>query len=136
MNNIRAISTGAMIWLFIFITFSILSYVPSIKDSLHIQTLIVAIFIIPFAAFGAYVFYKNGNNLNGLMAGTIMSATAIVLDAVITVPLVELPKGGSYESFFTFPLFWLLVAINTTTIYFYWMLSIKAKRTIEGSHGS
>lgn len=129
MNKIRAISTGALIWLFIFITFASLSYVPVIKHSLTQQALIVGVFIIPFALLGASLFYKNGNKLHGLVAGVIMSITAIILDALITVPLVEIPKGGSYESFFTFPLFWLLVAINTVTIYLYWKLSTKRSQT-------
>ncbi|KOY85263.1 hypothetical protein AD998_03020 [bacterium 336/3] len=125
MKNFRAILTGALIWLFIFITFVVLGYTPTIKDSLNQQTLIVAIFIIPFALFGASIFYKNGNKVHGLISGTIMSVTAIILDALITVPFVEIPKGGSYESFFTFPLFWLLVTINTVTVYFYWFFKIK-----------
>lgn len=125
MNKIRAISTGALIWLFIFITFASLSYVPVIKHSLTQQALIVGVLIIPFAFLGASLFYKNGNKLHGLVTSVIMSITAIILDALITVPLVEIPKGGSYESYFTFPLFWLLVAINTATIYLYWKLRIK-----------
>lgn len=125
MNTIRAISAGALIWLFVFTTFIMLRYVPVIKDSLSQQTLIAAIFIIPFALLGASVFYKNGNKINGFISGIIMSLTAIILDTLITVPLVEMPKGGSYESFFTFPLFWLLVVINMATVYFYWMLKIK-----------
>ena len=125
MKNFRAILTGALIWLFIFITFAILGYIPTIKDSLNQQTLIVAIFIIPFALFGASIFYKNGNKVHGLISGTIMSITAIILDALITVPFVEIPKGGSYESFFTFPLFLLLVTINTVTVYLYWFFKIK-----------
>ncbi|MCU0437876.1 MAG: DUF5367 domain-containing protein [Raineya sp.] len=125
MKNFRAILTGALIWLFIFITFAILGYIPTIKDSLNQQTLIVAIFIVPFALFGASIFYKNGNKVHGLISGTIMSVTAIILDALITVPFVEIPKGGSYASFFTFPLFWLLVTINTVTVYLYWFFKIK-----------
>ncbi|MBK8393004.1 MAG: hypothetical protein IPL23_28675 [Saprospiraceae bacterium] len=29
-----------------------------------------------------------------------MGITALLLDAVITVPFVEMPRGGSYQSFF------------------------------------
>lgn len=125
MKNFRAIFTGALIWLFVFITFTILGFIPSIKDSLNQQTLIVAILILPYALFGAYLYYKNGNKVHGLVSATIMSLTAILLDILITVPFVEIPKGGSYISFFTFPLFWLLVAINTTTVYCYWIFKIK-----------
>lgn len=125
MKNFRAIYTGALVWLFVFITFTILGLIPSIKDSLNQQTLIVAILILPYALFGAYLYYKNGNKVHGLVSATIMSLTAILLDILITVPFVEIPKGGSYISFFTFPLFWLLVAINTTTVYCYWIFKIK-----------
>lgn len=125
MKNFRAIFTGAFIWLLIFLTFTGLTFIPSIKDSLNQQTLLVAIFIIPFALLGATIFYKNGNKVHGLISATIMTLTAIFLDALITVPFVEIPNGGSYQSFFTFPLFWLLVAINTATVYFYWVLKIK-----------
>ena len=125
MKNFRAIYTGALVWLFVFITFSILGYIPTVKDSLNQQTLIVAVFILPYALFGAYLYYKNGNKVHGLVSATIMSLTAILLDVLITVPFVEIPKGGSYISFFTFPLFWLLVAINTTTVYSYWIFKIK-----------
>lgn len=125
MKNVRAISAGALIWLFVFITFAILGYIPAIQDSLNQQTLIVALLIIPYALFGAFIFYKNGNKVHGFISASIMSLTAILLDVLITVPLVEIPKGGSYTSFFTFPLFWLLVAINTTTVYSYWIFKIK-----------
>ncbi|MFN8438545.1 MAG: DUF5367 family protein [Cytophagales bacterium] len=125
MKNLRAIFTGTLIWLFVFTSFAILGFVPTIKDSLNQQTLIVAILIIPYALFGAFIFYKNGNKIHGLIAATIMSLTAILLDVIITVPIVEIPKGGSYISFFTYPLFWLLVATNTLTIYLYWFLKIK-----------
>lgn len=125
MKNFRAISTGALIWLFVFTTFSLLGYVPTIKDSLNHQTLIVALLIIPYALFGTSIYYKNGNKVHGLVSATIMSLTAILLDVLITVPLVEIPKGGSYIRFFTYPLFWLLVAINTSTVYLYWIFKIK-----------
>jgi hypothetical protein len=98
----RAISTGALIWLFIFIIFAGLSYVSTIKDSVSQQALIVAIFIIPFALFGASIFYKNRNKVHGLISGSIMSLTAILLDALITVPFVEIPKGGGMKAFLHF----------------------------------
>lgn len=125
MKIFRAISIGTMVWVFIFLTFSILGFVPTIKDSLNLQVLVVGILIVPSAIFGAFIFYKNGNKENGMKVGVIMALTALILDALITVPLVEIPKGGSYQSFFFFPLLWFLVAINITTVYLYWKLKIK-----------
>lgn len=125
MKHFRAISVGTMVWAFIFITFAVLGFVPTIKASLNLQVLVVGILIVPYAIFGASIFYKNGNKENGMTVGVIMSLTALILDGLITVPLVEIPKGGSYQSFYSFPLLWLLVTINIATVYFYWKLKIK-----------
>lgn len=125
MNNSRAILSGALTWLFVAIAFSVLGYIPVIKDSLNQQTLIIAVLIVPFAILGASVYYRNGNKGNGVIIGLIMVATALVLDALITVPFIEMPKGGSYKSFYAYPLLWLLVLVNIATVYFYWRLKVK-----------
>lgn len=131
MKIIWAILTGALVWLFIFIAFAGLGYIPIIKDSLNKQALIVGILIIPFATYGAYIYYKKGNKSNGFVVGLIMAATALVLDAIITVPLIEIPNGRSYQSFFTYPLLWLLAAVNVATVFFYWKLKIKRSTTMK-----
>lgn len=125
MKTNRAILTGALVWLLIFITFAVLGYVPTIKDSLDLQAIIVAVLIVPFATFGASVYYKKGSKVNGVAIGLIMVVTALVLDALITVPLIEIPNGRGYQSFYTYPLLWLLVIINMATVYFYWRLRVK-----------
>ncbi len=124
MNKIRAILTGSLVWLLVFTTFLVLAYLPRFKDSLDLQASIVAILIIPFAIFGASIYYKNGNKDHGLMVGIIMVITALLLDVLITVPFVVIPTGGSYHSFFTYPPLWVLVLINISTIYFYWKRKI------------
>jgi hypothetical protein len=128
LNNIRAISVGALVWVCIFIAFSALSYLPVIKDSLDKQALIVAVLIVPFAVFGASIYYKNGNKGHGLKVGLIMVATAFFLDALITVPLMEIPNGRGYQSFFTYPLLYLLAAVNVLSVYLYWRLRTKIVR--------
>ncbi|MBY0425990.1 MAG: DUF5367 domain-containing protein [Cytophagales bacterium] len=125
MKNFRAILTGGLVWVFIFISFTILDIIPTIKDSMNLQALIVGVLIIPFALFGASIYYKNGNNNNGFVLGIKMVVTALLLDALITVPFVVIPTGGSYQSFYAFPLLWLLVVVNITTVYLYWKLKVK-----------
>ncbi|MES2652725.1 MAG: DUF5367 family protein [Bacteroidota bacterium] len=124
MNFIRAILTGALTWLFVVIAFGVLAYIPVIKDSLNQQALIIAALIIPFATLGAAIYYKNDNKGNGVIIGLIMVATALILDGLITVPFIEIPKGGSYERFYTYPFLWLLVLVNLATVYFYWRLKV------------
>lgn len=63
--------------------------------------------------------------MSGLQLGIIMSLTALFLDIIITVPLVEIPKGKSYESFFTSPTLWILVFINTVSVFLWRKLNNK-----------
>ena len=122
LNNIRAISVGALVWVFVFSTFTVLSYVPDMQDNMDKQALILAVLLIPFAMFGAFVYYKNGNQGHGLKVGIIMVTTAFALDALITVPLIEIPNGRGYLSFFTYPLLYLLATVNVLSVYCYWRL--------------
>ena len=125
MKYFRAMCTGALVWLCVSISFTILESVPQIKDSLNLQSFFVCLLLVPFAIFGASIFYRNGNKEQGLKVGLIMGITALLLDAVITVPFVEMPRGGSYQSFFSYPILWLMVLINVTTVFFFWKLKIK-----------
>ena len=124
LNNIRAIVVGALVWVCIFASFTVLSFLPVIQDSLDKQALIVALLIVPFAVFGAFLYYKNGNKDNGLMVGLVMVVTAFSLDALITVPLMEIPNGRGYQSFFGYPLLYLLAAVNVLSVYLYWRFKI------------
>lgn len=124
MNIIRAISVGALVWVFIFTAFTILSYLPVIQDSLDKQALIIAVLIVPFAVFGASLYYKKGNKGHGLKVGLVMVAIAFSLDALITVPLLEIPNGRGYLSFFSYPLLYLLAAVNVLSVYLYWRLKV------------
>lgn len=127
MKKIRAILVGALIWLLIFSTFGILSYLPNIKDSALQQFLVVAPLAIPFTILGAFIFYKNGYRTNGFILGLIIVTTALTLDVLITVPFTIIPNQGNYYSFFTSKFLWILVAEVVTIVYFYWKLKIKTK---------
>ncbi|WPP48798.1 DUF5367 family protein [Catalinimonas niigatensis] len=128
MNLVRAVLAGAVVWLCVLVTFAVLDMIPAVKGSPIILAAIAIILIIPFAAFGGSIYYKKGN-ANGLLVGLIMALTALVLDALVTVPIIEIPNGNTYEAFFTHPLLWLLVAVNITTAYMYWRLKINKRKT-------
>lgn len=126
MNVPRAILTGAFVWVLVLTSFIVVSMLPGIKDSLNKQGIIVGLLLIPYALTGAYLYYKNGNKANGWKVGAVMTATALLGDALVTVPFVEMPNGGSYASFFTSPVLWLLVAVNISTVFFYWRKKVAA----------
>jgi len=126
MNIVRASIIGSIVWVAIFSLFTLLSFMPIIKDSQTLQATIVGISIVPIAYFGAKAYYKKGYAGNGLVIGFIMVSIALILDALITVPLVEIPyNGGDYLSFFSSTILWVLVAINMGVIYFYWKTKIQ-----------
>ena len=121
-----AILFGCAVWIFVLTTFTIMSLIPGIKSSEFLQTMIMAAFIIPFASSGAALYYRNGNQSNGFMVGIVMVSTALLLDIIVTVPMVEIPyNGGNYHAFFTNPVLWFLVLENVMVVYLYWFVRIR-----------
>lgn len=75
------------------------------------------IFMVLYSNESALFYYKNGIKIHGLALGIIMSLTALALDVFITVPIVEIPNGRSYYSFFSSPILWIFAGINIVTVY-------------------
>jgi len=74
-----------------------------------------------------HYYYKKGNKIHGLLLGIIMSVTVLILDALITVPFVEILNGETYQSFFSSTVVWILAIINLITVYCFWRIKIKKK---------
>lgn len=127
MNYLRAVLSGVILWICVALTFFILEHTPIAKDSLNIQTALICILIVFYASFGASFYYKKGTSTSGIPIGIIMSLTAILLDILIFVPFVEIPKGHTYHDFFSNPLLWILTVLNVLTVYFYWKKRFQSK---------
>lgn len=125
MNYLRAVLSGVILWISVAATFFILEHTPILKDSIPIQTAIICLFIIFYSSIGASFYYKKAISATGFQVGIIMSLTAILLDALLFVPLVEIPKGSSYLEFFSNPLLWILAVLNIATVYLYWKTKLK-----------
>lgn len=119
MNYLRAIFSGTISWLCVVVTFYILENIPFFKASLIVQAIIAAFTIVFYAWFAAWFYYKKAQKELGLQVGIGITATALILDVLITVPLIEIPKGNSYEAFFSNPLLWILAVINVMTVFAY-----------------
>ena len=128
MKYLRIFIPGFFVWLCVSLSFYILGFVPLVNNSFNTQAVIVMIFIVLYSNESALFYYKNGIKLHGLVLGIIMSLTALFLDALITVPFVEIPNGRSYYSFFSSPILWILATINCITVYCFWNIKIKSKR--------
>ncbi len=108
MNFIRAIIAGCITWITGVTLYTISLYTP-IMENMELQNNLVLILgIIPCAILGAHFYYRNLNETNGFKLGIIMFSVAIVLDAVITVPVFIIPEGGNYITFFGDFMFWLI----------------------------
>ena len=125
MKIIRAILSGTIIWVFIFISFTIMSFIPVIKNSELQQNLILYVILIPIVIFGSKFYYKKEQNTNGFIIGFIMAVTGLLLDTLITVPYVIIPHNGTYTSFFINPLLWITIIEFILISYFYWKMKVK-----------
>lgn len=107
----------------------ILAYVGSffipIMDNPELQAnLVLMIAIIPAAFLGAHIYYKREHTTSGFVLGFAMFLGAIILDAIITVPVFIMPNGGSHLSFFRDPGFWLIGLEYMTVIVAYWQFKV------------
>ena len=125
MNYIKALFSGFLVWLCLIFSFYVLENIPMMKNFFVGQALIITIAIVFYAVGSAALYYKKENKPNGFLLGMAMSATALLLDVFITVPRFEIPKGGSYLSFFSSPFLWLLVSVTVLSVYFYWRKKIR-----------
>lgn len=119
MNYPRAIFSGIIAWFCVVITFYVLENLPAFKESLTAQAFIAAFTIIFYAWFAAWFYYKKAEKKSGLVAGIIITGTALILDVLVTVPFIEIPKGNTYQAFFSNPLLWILAVINVLTVFIY-----------------
>ena len=129
MNWVRAIFSGTIGWLCVVITFYILENIPFVQKSPNTLTIIASSTIVFYAWFSAMIYYKKAEKKSGIQAGIVITATALILDVLITVPFIEIPKGSSYQAFFSNPLLWILAIINVITVFVYYKRTISVKQS-------
>lgn len=117
MNLKRAILFGALLWVLIFVWWSILMFVPGLTET--IQYIIHFVLLIIAASYIASRYYKKKDKVNGFLLGLVFLVTGIILDAVITVPLFTIPQGTGYLDFFFNPLMLVGYVISVLTVGIY-----------------
>ena len=126
MNLSRAIFAGTLTWFLVLSAFVVLSFIPSIMGSLTLQGLIVGLMVLPFGSLGAAFYYKKGKRHIAFPVALVMALTALALDALITVPFIEMPYNGrGHAEFFTDPLFWVLFTEIMVVVWLYWTIRVK-----------
>lgn len=80
--------------------------------------------IAPATLPGTHLYYQRDHLTNSFVLGGTMFTGAMVLDAIITVPLFIIPNGGNHISFFTYPGFWLIGIGYATVVAIYWLIKV------------
>ena len=131
--TLKAILVGAIIWAFGASIYSASYFIPFLEDLELQANIVLAIGLIPIAWFGASIYFKKGQRSPGIKVGVIMVLTAAALDAIITLPFLIIPYGGTYLDFFTAPAFWLIAMEYLFVIVLYSKLIAEHKVTSKSS---
>ena len=125
MKTLRALLTAIAVWIGGVGTFIASYYVP-LMDNLDLQANIaLSLSLIPLGWLGSRSYYSKYNSPKGYLFGFIMVLTAIVLDALLTVPLLVLPLGGTYLDFFGAAGFWFIALEYYLVVLLYWYVRVK-----------
>jgi len=120
----RAILIGIIIWIIAVFLYSTSYYIPVLEDADTQANVVLFIVVIPLVWFGCFYYYKIDNETHGLKVGQTMLLTSVALDALITVPLFEIPNGGSYFGFFTSLGFWIIALEFLLVTVLYWFTQV------------
>lgn len=130
MKNIHfkhSIVSAIMVWILGILTFVSSYLIPVLPDPDKQANIVLSIGLIPIVIFGAFLYYRRGHQTNGFKLGLVMFAFAIILDALFTVPLLIIPQGGTYQSFFLDPGFWLIGLEYIIVVACYWKIAANRK---------
>ena len=131
MKTIRALGISIAIWILGVSAFTLIYELP-IMENRYVQANIGLALVVPFLVWGgAWLYYRKGNVTHGLKLGLVMLPVSAALDALITVPLLILPSGGTYTSFFGSLDFWLIALefLGATTLFWYFKVHKPTRRT-------
>ena len=125
MKLLRGILIGALLWVLIFVEWSIIIFTPILKDLGNYQYIIHFLVLIPIVIFGANYYYKSKDKVNGFLLGAVMLLAGVILDAIITVPLFTMPQGVNHMAFFFNPLMLLGFVEFILITGIYWVKKVK-----------
>lgn len=124
MKIFRAIAIGASIWVLGVSLYS-LSYVVPILENVEQQAnMVLFVAVMPLVWFGCGIYYRKDSTTHGYIVGQTLLLTAAALDALITVPVLIIPNGGSYYEFFTDMGFWVIAFGFIATAVLYWYAKV------------
>ena len=127
----RALLIGIVIWIIAILFYSISYYVPILENKDAQANLVLFVVVIPLVWLGCTFYYKKDHQTHGYLVGQTLLLTAVVLDALITVPFFIIPTGGSHYSFFTSLGFWIIALEFLLVAVLYWYAKIHSKKIVS-----
>ncbi|MFA4830671.1 MAG: hypothetical protein WC862_03605 [Patescibacteria group bacterium] len=99
-NIKRALGFGVLLWVFIFVIWSVIMFVPVLKGRLAVQYVIELAVMIPLVLLLAKWYFKQDppSVKKGLLLGILSLFVMAVLDLTITLPLFVGPQAGGYTA--------------------------------------
>ncbi|TMU55720.1 DUF5367 family protein [Flagellimonas algicola] len=124
MKTIKTLGISIAIWILGVSAFTLIYELP-ITENRYVQANIGLALVVPILVWaGAWLYYRKGSSTHGLKLGLAMLLVSASLDALITVPLLILPSGGSYASFFGSMDFWLIGLEFITVSALFWYFKV------------
>lgn len=127
MKIFRVITIGTLIWILGVSLYTLSFYVPIIEDPEQQANMVLFIAVLPLVWAGCRLYYKEDRNTNGYSVGQALFLTSAALDAIITVPFLIIPNGGSYYSFYTDIGFWVIAFEFIAVAILYWYVKVYVK---------
>lgn len=130
MKTKRAILLGIAIWIIGILFYSISYYVPILESADTQANIVLFVVVMPLVWLACSFYYKKDNKTHGFKVGQTMLLTAVVLDALITVPFFVIPRGGNHYSFFTSVGFWIIAFEFLLVSSLYWYARVYSNHSI------
>lgn len=127
MKTKRAILIGIAIWILAVLVYTTSFYFPILVDTNTQANSLLFLAVMPIVWLGCHYYYKKDTHTHGIVVGQTMLLTSVALDALITVPLFEIPNGGNHYSFFTAPEFWIIAFEFLLVAALYWYIRVYPK---------
>ena len=124
LNLKHAVISSIVVYVLAILAFIGSFMVPIMEDPELQGNLALMIAMIPAGLWAAHLYYRRGHQTSGYALGFVMFLGAIILDALITVPVFVMPNGGDHLSFFGDPGFWLIGFEYIFVVAVYWHFKV------------
>ena len=128
MKTVKALVIGTLVWILGVAAFSVTYMLPIMEDRYLQANIGLALVVPPLVWLGAWIFYKKEKSIHGVVLGLLMLLSSATLDALITVPILIIPYGGSYASFFGAADFWLIALEFVAVATLYWYVRVRPEQ--------